>query len=413
MSEGKSRRDFLTAAALAVPAQVLANLPESRQPSPLAKSMKVTRVEALLLQKPMPETLWASIIPHNGLKAIAQRLIIKVHTDAGVTGYGEGTGAGAQLFRQGLADLVIGQDPFMVGKVWETLFAITNSRELVKREWSAGNLLSAMGPIDAALYDIMCKSTGLPLYKFLGGYRDSIPVCVTFGYYREGKGITDLVEEVRGYINQGFNAFKIKVGGLGVEDDYNRVKAVREAVGPSVRLMIDASQAWDVETAILASNRMYDLNITWLEEPLQWYDDVEALKKLKLNTRIPLAGGEREITRWGARQLMETGAVDFLTFEADAHGGITEWRKIAGTASTEHVWMSPHHQPVLHSHLLASMPNGYIVECVANPLYDPFWFELYDRKPKIENSVLHLDDTPGLGLEYNQKKLEQYATKLI
>src|SRR5205823_14877762 len=87
----------------------------------------------------------------------------------------------------------------------------------------------------SALYDIMAKSTDLPLYKFLGGYRDSVPVYVTGGYYREGKGVPELVEEIRGYVRQGFNAIKLKVGGISggftVEDDYNRVKAVREAVG--------------------------------------------------------------------------------------------------------------------------------------------------------------------------------------
>src|SRR4029077_4960037 len=166
----------------------------------------------------------------------------------------------------------------------------------------------------------------------LGGYRDSVPVYVTGGYYREGKGIPELVQEIRGYIDQGFNAIKLKVGGISggftIEDDYNRVKAGREDVGPSRSLMPDANNGWDVETTIRASNKMYDLDITWLEEPLPWYDDVEPLKRLKVNTRIPLASGESEITRWGARRLLETDAIDFLQFDANANGGITEWRKL-------------------------------------------------------------------------------------
>src|SRR5579863_3785180 len=102
-----------------------------------------------------------------------------------------------------------------------------------------------MAPIDAALYDIMAKSAGLPLYKFLGGYRDSVPAYVTGGYYREGKGIPELVEEAQGYLRQGYNAIKLKVGGVSggfsVDDDFARVKAVRQAVGPNVRLMLDAN----------------------------------------------------------------------------------------------------------------------------------------------------------------------------
>ena len=243
----------------------------------------------------------------------------------------------------------MGEDPFMVGRIWEKMFAATYGREPSTRGWSEYGAISAMAPVDAALYDIMAKSTGLPLYKFLGGYRDSVPVYVTGGYYREGKGIPELIEEIRGYVGQGFNAIKLKVGGISggysVEDDYNRVKAVREGVGPAVRLMLDANNGWDVETTIRASNKMYDLDITWLEEPLHWYDDVDPLKQVKLNTRIPLASGEHEVTRWGARRLMETGAIDVMQFDANAHAGITEWRKIAGMAAMCHIRMAPHHEP--------------------------------------------------------------------
>ncbi len=355
--------------------------------------------------------------PIGGYHPKASRLILKVHTDAGITGYGEGSGGGVDPFRKGFADLILGEDPFLVGKIWEKMFSVTYSRELSERGWSQGGVVSAMAPVDAALYDIMAKFAGLPVYKFLGAYRDSVPVYVTGGYYQEGKGIPELVQEVRGYIDQGFNAIKLKVGGITggftVEDDYHRVKAVRETVGPNVRIMLDANNGWDVATTIRTSNKLYDLDITWLEKPLHWYDDVEPLKQVKLNTRIPLASGEHEITPWGARRLMETGAIDYMQFDCNAHVGITEWRKIAGMASMCHILMAPHHEPVLHGHLLASVPNGYILESFANPDRDPFWFEIYDRKPRIEKSVLYLDDTPGFGIEFNQRALERYGVRTL
>ncbi|HYM09922.1 MAG TPA: enolase C-terminal domain-like protein, partial [Bryobacterales bacterium] len=155
------------------------------------------------------------------------------------------------------------------------------------------------------------------------------------------------------------------------------------------------------------------LDITWLEEPLHWYDDVEALKLLKASTRIPIASGEGEITRWGARRLMETNAIDVLQFDCHAHAGITEWRKIAGMASMCHIRMAPHHEPILHGHLLASIPNGYILEGFANPDRDPLWFEIYDRHPRIEKGMLYLDDTPGQGIEFRQKALDQYGTRIL
>jgi L-alanine-DL-glutamate epimerase-like enolase superfamily enzyme len=411
-----NRRQALSAALIAGPAAMLANTPQGDRPRAAAKPIKVTGIEVLHLEKPLKERFWMANAPIGGYQPKASRLILKLHTDAGITGEGEGSG-GADLFRKGFGSLVVGEDPFMVGRIWEKMFAATYGREPSTRNWSEYGVISAMAPVDAALYDIMAKSTGLPLYKFLGGYRDSVPVYVTGGYYREGKGIPELVEEIRGYVGQGFNAIKLKVGGISggftVEDDYNRVKAVREAVGPAVRLMLDANNGWDVETTIRASNKMYDLDMTWLEEPLPWYDDVEPFKRVKANTHIPLASGEHEITRWGARRLMETGAIDYMQFDANAHAGITEWRKIAGMAAMCHIRMAPHHEPPLHAHLLASVPNGYILESFANPDRDPFWFEIYDRKPRIEKSILYLDDTPGLGVEFNQKALARYGTKIV
>ena len=412
-----TRRKLIAATLLGAPAALLANRPQGDRPRGQTKSLKITALEVTLIEKPLKERFWMANSPIGGYHPKASRLILKLHTDGGLTGEGEGGGGGADLFRKGFGDLVIGEDPFMTGKIWEKMFAATYGRQPSERGWSQTGIISAMAPIDAALYDLMAKYAGLPVYKFLGGYRDSVPVYVTGGYYREGKGIPELVAEVRSYIDAGFNAIKLKVGGISggfsVEDDYNRVKAVRQAVGPNVKLMLDVNQGWDVATAIRASNKMYDLDITWLEEPLHWYDDVEPLKQVKLNTRIPLASGEHELTRWGARRLMETGAIDFMQFDCNAHAGITEWRKVAGMASLSHIQMAPHHEPVLHGHLLASIPNGYILESFANPDRDPLWFELYDKKPRIDKSVLYLDDTPGFGVEFSAKAVAQYGKKIV
>jgi L-alanine-DL-glutamate epimerase-like enolase superfamily enzyme len=411
-----TRRDALKSALFAIPAAMTADTAAADQPAGTAKTGKISKVEVLALEKPLKERFWMANSPIGGYQPKASRVIVTIHTDGGLSGYGEGSG-GADLFRKGFADLLIGEDPFMVGKIWEKMFAATYGREPSTRGWSQTGVIAAMAPVDAAIYDIMAKASGLPVYKFLGGYRDTVPVYVTGGYYREGKGIPDLVEEIQGYVSQGFNAIKLKVGGISggfsIEDDFERVKAVRQAVGPNVRLMLDANQGWDLPTAIRASNKMYDLDIVWLEEPLHWYDDVEPLKQLKLNTRIPLASGEHELTRWGARRLMEAGAIDVMQFDCNAHAGITEWRKVAGMASMMYIKMAPHHEPVLHGHLLASIPNGYILESFANPDRDPFWFELYDRKPRIEKSMLYLDDTPGFGVEFNQKALQKYGSKVL
>ena len=410
-------RRHLLEAALASPAAVLADTPAPDRPTSAAKPIKITKVEAVYLEKPLKERFWMANSPIGGYHPKATRLIVTLHTDAGITGHGEGSGGGAHILRTGFADLILGEDPFMVGRIWEKMFAVTYGREPTTRAWPISEVIAAIAPIDAAIYDIMAKAAGLPVYKFLGGYRDTVPVYVTGGYYREGKGIPELIQEIRGYLDQGFDAIKLKVGGISggytVDDDFERAKAVREALGPHRRLMLDANQGWDLDTAIRASNKMYPLDITWLEEPLRWYDDVEPLKQLKLNTRIPLASGEHELTRYGARRLMETGAIDVMQFDCNAHLGITEWRKVAGMASMSYIKMAPHHEPILHGHLLASVPNGYILESFSNPDRDPFFFEIYDRKPRIEKSILYLDSTPGFGVEFNPKALQRYGTKVL
>src|ERR1700681_5087 len=222
-----NRRHMLKTALLS-PAALLADTPPADRPAAAAKPLKITKVEVLRLEKPLKDRFWMANSPIGGYQPKASRLIVTIRTDAGVSGSGEGSGGGADLFRKGFASLVIGEDPFMVGKIWEKMFAATYGREPSTKGWAQNGVIAAMAPVDAAIYDLMARSVGLPVYKFLGGYRDTVPVYVTGGYYREGKGIPELVAEVRGYVNQGFNAIKLKVGGVSggfsVDDDYNRVK---------------------------------------------------------------------------------------------------------------------------------------------------------------------------------------------
>src|SRR5713226_1550360 len=155
------RRDAI-AALLGTPAGLLAGVPQGDRPSGQNKSIRITGVEVLLLQKALKDRFWMANSPIGGYQPKASRLILKMHTSTGITGYGEGSGGGADLFRKGFADLVIGEDPFMVGKIWEKMFAATHGREPSTRGWAQTGIIAAMAPVDAALYDIMAKFAGLP-----------------------------------------------------------------------------------------------------------------------------------------------------------------------------------------------------------------------------------------------------------
>lgn len=378
-----------------------------------ASGVRITKVEAIHLTKPLKERFWMSLAPIGGFQPTASRTVVRIHTSAGITGEGESGGGAAAMLRAGFADLVLGEDPFLIEYLWQKMFRITHSRQRATKGWSNQGILSAMAALDAALWDFVAKSARLPLYKLFGAYKNRIPCYVTGGYYREGKGIRELVAECEGYAKMGYRAIKLKIGGVSVQEDVERVRAVRQALGPDVDLMLDVNNGWDLRTSIEGAHRLAPLRITWLEEPLHWYDDVAFLVRLKKDCPIPLASGEHEETRYGARRLMETGAIDFLQFDCYARAGISEWRRLAGMASALDIWMAPHHEPVLHGHLLASIPNGYILESFANPDRDPFWFELYSKKPEIKNSVLTLGDDPGIGVEFDPATLKKYGTQVV
>src|ERR1035437_4830708 len=139
-----TRRQLLHASMLGAPAALSAATPEADSPSAPSRQMKITKVEVLHLEKPLKERFWMANSPIGGFEAKASRLIVTLHTDAGISGHREGSGGGADLFRRGFAELVIGEDPFMVGKIWEKMFAVTYGREPSTRGWAAANVISAM-----------------------------------------------------------------------------------------------------------------------------------------------------------------------------------------------------------------------------------------------------------------------------
>src|SRR5579872_1995635 len=143
-----NRRQALSTAFVAGPAALLANRPQSDRPAATGRPAKVTGVEVLYLEKPLKERFWMANAPIGGYQPKASRLIVRLHTDAGITGEGEGSG-GSDLFRKGFADLIIGEDPFMVGRIWEKMFAATYGREPSTKGWSQNSIIAAMAPVDA------------------------------------------------------------------------------------------------------------------------------------------------------------------------------------------------------------------------------------------------------------------------
>ena len=381
--------------------------------------MKITDVEAIVVVwPPFERAFWTS------LSQIGQvsELVVRVHTDDGPVGIGEAhgdsmhyvdrhgaahvTGAGAVVTR-GLKPLLMGQDPLDNEGLWTAMFGLTYGKGWSQQGWTRQQLMAAIAGVDIALWDIKGKAANLPVYRLLGGSNGRVPCYVTGGYYQEGKTIGDLVKECEGYVHMGYSAIKLKVGGLSLAEDLDRVKAVRNALGPDVDIMLDVNEGYDVPNAIRAAKAFEPLGIRWLEEPVHWYDRVEGLRQVALATTIPIASGEQALHRWEARDLVLRSGIRVMQFDCTRAAGITEFLKIAGICAAQNVRLAPHHDPQIHAHLVAAMPNGDILETFPDAARDPIWAELFRVRPEIIGSHLELTDRPGWGLELDEETLEK------
>jgi L-alanine-DL-glutamate epimerase-like enolase superfamily enzyme len=214
------------------------------------------------------------------------------------------------------------------------------------------------------------------------------------------------VQECHTYVDMGYSAIKLKVGGLSVEEDLERVAAVRGAL-PDIDIMLDVNEGYDVDTAIRAARAYEPYRIRWLEEPVHWYDHTDGLGQVARATTIPIASGEQALNRWDARDLILRSGLKIMQFDSTRAGGITEVLKIAGMCAAQNVRLALHHDPQIHGHVVAAMPNGEILETFPDASRDPIWAELFDVRPDIVNGEITLLDRPGWGLELNEDTLNK------
>jgi D-galactarolactone cycloisomerase len=240
-----------------------------------------------------------------------------------------------------------------------------------------------------------------------------VPCYVTCAYYRDGKTMSELRDELQMLKAQGHAGFKGKVGGVSLAEDVERMALVREVIGPDKDLMIDVNRGWDLATAIEGARLLEPLRPRWLEEPVRWADDRRELKLLARHTRIPLSAGESELTSYGCRALLEERAIEILQFDCTMMGGFTEGRKLAALCELNHVQVAPHHDCFIHAHIVAASPAGCIVESFTDPERDPLQAELFEDPPAIANGRLTLKESPGLGLRLSPPALKKYGERIL
>jgi L-alanine-DL-glutamate epimerase-like enolase superfamily enzyme len=376
---------------------------------------KIVALEVFFLRAPaIGRPHWVS---HFSV-ATASEILVRMRTNDGVEGFGLATSYASaepivQAFRAGVGEQVLGMDPLAPERLHEKLFALTWGRLAHEKGWGREALIRIAAAVDIACWDIVGKMAGLPLHRLFGGYRDRVPCYVTCAYYRDGKDLVELRDEMQMLKAQGHAGFKAKVGGLALAEDIKRLEVVRDVIGSDNELMVDVNRAWDLATATEAVGLLEPLKPRWLEEPVRWVDDRRELKLLSQRTRIPLSAGESELTSYGCRALLEEHAIQILQFDCTMFGGFTEGRKLAALCELNHVQVAPHHDCFIHAPLVASTPAGCILESFTDPERDPLQAELFENPPRIANGWVTLNDAPGLGLTLSGAALKKYGEQVL
>lgn len=362
--------------------------------------MKIIDVKTYHLQYPVKEK-FANSSSWNTSRGAH---VVEVITDNGLTGWGEGTG---DLSRLALEAHVIGRSPFEYAAIWQVL----HENRVSPR---------AISGLDIALWDVMGKALEMPVYALLGGaVRTEIPAYASGLFCKDRPDMTQaLVDEAKGYVDQGFGAMKMKIG-FGEAYDVKNVTAVRQAIGDDVLFAVDANCGYDVSTAIDMGRKMMHNDLVWYEEPIL-SDDVQGYLEIKQALGMRIAGAEALAGRWAFRELIQKRALDIVQPDISIAGGFTECRLIAAMASANYIRVLPHmwggHIRLAATvHWQATLPDW---PNVLNPFPSLFEYDMTENglrtalaKNPIQavDGVLYLPQEPGLGIEIDRDVLEKYA----
>src|SRR5438105_2854775 len=339
-------------------------------------------------------------------------LVVEIFADDGSLGIGNAALA-PQICKQVidlyLKPLLIGEDPWDIEFLWQHMYRKTMAFG------RKGIGMAAISAVDIALWDLLGKSAKQPVYRLLGGRtKQRIPVYASRLY---SVSLDELAEEAKRYKNEGYKAMKLRFGwgptdgAAGMQRNVGLVRTVREAVGDGVDVMADAYMGWTLDYAKRMLPLLEPFHLRWLEEPVI-PDDIRGYAELKSYGRVPIAGGEHEFTLYGFRELLEARAVDYIQFDTNRVGGITQARKIAALAEAHSVPVIPHAGQMHNYHVVMASLNSPMAEYfppveveVGNEL---FWY-IFKGEPRPKDGFIDLDETvPGLGLMVDEQGLERF-----
>ncbi|MBL1225201.1 mandelate racemase/muconate lactonizing enzyme family protein [Enterococcus sp. BWR-S5] len=357
---------------------------------------KIIDVTTEYYRIPLPELMEDA---KHGLHTHFEVPIVKITTEDGREGVGYtytggfGGRAICSLIAIELRNILLGKDASCVEALWDQM------------NWgihyvARGGLASfAIAACDIALWDLRTKKANEPLYKLLGGTSNKVK-CYG-GAIDLNFPLEKLLANNQKYLDMGLNAVKIKLGQQTLEEDIQRIAAVRELIGPDVTFMVDANMSWSVEKAIRAAKAMAPYNILFLEEPTI-PEDYEGYARIAEEGHIAVAGGENLRTLTEFHHLLKYGHVDFPQPDASNVGGITGWLKVAYLAQANNLAVSTHGMQELHVSLLAAMPNAGYLEMHSFPI------DQYTTRPLVidkNDGMAVAPEEIGIGVTFDWDKL--------
>jgi L-alanine-DL-glutamate epimerase-like enolase superfamily enzyme len=264
----------------------------------------------------------------------------------------------------------------------------------------------ALAAIDIALWDIRGKALHQPLWKLLGGAQERVATYAS-GSLRRTLTLDEVVTAAGRLKEKGFREAKMQLalpGPTTPAKEVERAKAVRDALGPDIKLMCDINQRWRPEEAIDIGRRVEDsgVGLFWLED-VTAHDDYAGIARVNAALATPICGGELVYGIVPFRHMIEARAVDYVMIDLIRVGGITQWMKVAGMAEAFNLPVVSHVIPEIHSHLVAAVPNGLTVE------YMGWMLTLFEGTAALDNGELVLSDRPGLGLSFNQDTIARFG----
>ena len=362
--------------------------------------MNIERVTVEVLETPVESAYTAA----GNQVSSNFHVLARIFTDDGMQGIGFDVVLRPTLVKsmaqtcQELGQLLVGMN----------VLEIETARAKLERAsgWAGpGGLVNmAIAPLDIAMWDAKGKVLGQPLYRLLGGHKDRGRAYASDALWYS-LPLDDLARSAQDHVALGYNMVKLRLGHEATpEGEVQRVKAVQEAVGPEVQVMVDATESWNEGQAVASGRALQEAGIVWLEDPTS-HQNLSGLAHLTDVLDVPIAAGEHLFGLDPFQKTFEAGAVDIAIMDLARVGGITTWMKIAALAEARGIPVAGHVIPEAHVHLLAAAPTGYLVE------YMPRSVPILNSELRLEDGYLVAPDAPGLGVELNEAACEKYRVQ--